>query len=62
MGHVEANKRYSFWVRADQLADGEPWYNELWYEIDGKESNHVWYYVYDNALLEYFRYNRSTAV
>ncbi len=43
IGHVDANQRCSFWVRADQLTDGETWYNELWYEVDGMESNHVWY-------------------
>jgi len=48
-------------VRADQPKDEEPWYNELWYGVDGKESNHVWYYVYDGALPEYSRYNRSAA-
>lgn len=62
MGHADADKRYSFWVRADQLEDGEPWYNELWYGVDGKESNHVWYYIYDDGVLQYFRYNRSAVV
>jgi hypothetical protein len=27
MGAVSANNRYFFWIRADQLVDGEPWYN-----------------------------------
>ncbi len=40
MGHVLANSRYFFWIRADQLADGEPWYNELWYRVNGEDSNH----------------------
>jgi hypothetical protein len=62
MGHVLANNRYFFWIRADQLADGEPWYNELWYRVDGEDSNHIWYYVYQERAPQYFKYNRSAVV
>ena len=65
MGPVLANNRYFFWIRAGPLTDGEPWYNELWYRVDGvkgEDSNHIWYYVYEERAPQYFKYNRSAVI
>jgi hypothetical protein len=50
-GRVEAGYRYSLWLLAD--VQGE---SELWYSVDGHDSNHIWFYVYSPQSQEYFRY------
>lgn len=50
------------------MTDGEPWYNKLWYRVDrveggeGEDSNHIWYYVYEEKAPQYFKYYRSAIV
>ncbi len=56
LGKVEAGRRYALWIRADQ-SRGNPWYNELWYSINGMDSNHIWYYIYEAAFPQYFKHN-----
>jgi hypothetical protein len=57
---VKAGIRYALWIRADQ-SGGDPWYNELWYSINGIDSNHIWYYIYEAAFPQYFNDSISIA-
>ncbi len=58
LGKAEAGRRYALSIRADQ-SGGNPWYNELWYSISGIDSNHIWYYVYEAAFPQYFKYDAA---
>lgn len=51
MGSVQAGNQYDLWTRFDDDA----WYNELWYDINGNESNHIWFYIYDKEFSQYLR-------
>lgn len=51
MGSVHAGNQYDLRIHVNDGA----WYNELWYSINGTESNHIWVYVYDKESSQYLR-------